>query len=116
MFSEKFKELESLKEKLEKVNLEIDKTPDYAYSYGHRELLRELLKIGSSASHLSDFEFELLVSKVEMAETCLSKRVLKICVSYLWVLIRRTEDYLQLQVADYYLGAECSRQQKQLVA
>ena len=116
MFSEKFKELESLKVQLEKVSLEIDKTPNYAYKYGHRELLRELLKIGSSASRLSDFKFELLVGKVGMAETCLSKRVLKICVVYLRVLIKRTEDYLQLQVADYYLGTETVRQQNQLVA
>ena len=115
MFKEKYARLEEYKndlsdlesgireykERLEERNLKANK-------YAVQETFKEIIGLAMKVSGLSDFKYNVVIGRIERAKYCLSPEILLECLKYVSVLIRKTEDYLDLQMAEFYL---CPKQE-----
>ena len=101
MFTEKFCELQELRDRLEVVKDSMVgfRLEDYTLTF------REILKIAMLADSLSNFEYGTVVCRINLAAKYRSKDVLNSCIEYVECLFRMTEDFLKLKVVESVLIA-----------
>lgn len=100
MFLEEFKKLNEMKEDLETLRgilVDLDRSR-YILAYN------DILRIAMKADSYSKFKYGTVVSRIERGRYCLSVSTLESCIGYAEILIKKTEEYLQLLIVKEYLS------------
>ena len=100
MFTEEFKKLKELSADLEMVRGHLGSLSRSRYVAAYKEIM----KIAYMADGLSKCQFGTVVARMERARYCLSESVLQNCADYAEVLIKKSEEYLQVLVAKEFLS------------
>lgn len=97
-----FRELEEIRSDLSEFKgvLEMVRPSQY------REAYKEILKMAYKVDSLADFEYSLILSRIEAGRNQLSSPMLSVCVSYVETLIRLTEEHLAVRAAEEALTAK----------
>jgi hypothetical protein len=100
MFVEKFNELNEMKEDLSYLKDSLGLLDRGRYMLAYKDILR----IAYRAESFSENHYFVIVSRIEKAYYCLSVSTLKACIEYAELLIKMTEEYLQLSAVNEFLN------------
>lgn len=99
MFTEEFKMLKELSADLKTMKGYLGGLSKYHYV----EAYKQIMKIAYKADGISKGQFGTVIARMERAKYCLSPSVLNCCIDYAELLIKKSEEYLQILVAKEYL-------------
>ncbi|MBR3791220.1 MAG: hypothetical protein IKK18_00810 [Clostridia bacterium] len=99
MFTEEFKVLKELSADLETMRGYLNGLRSSRYG----EAYKQIMLIAHRADGISKCQFGTIVARMERARYCLSEEVLNCCIDYAELLVKKSEEYLQVLVAKEFL-------------
>lgn len=95
----KFEKIAELKEELKGLEVEVEDAPYDTF----KPYYYKILEIAMKAGDLADGTYDLMLGRIERGYKMLSIKVLKGCVEYAWWMLRATDNYLCVKMANEYL-------------
>lgn len=102
MYGEKMSKLNSVREDVKELRSCLGLLNRNRYPLAYKNILQLAYKVDS----LSDFQYSIIVARIEKAVYCLSVSTLNSCLDYVDTLIKLTEEYMQIMAVNDFLSQE----------